>query len=48
MLKIPTGGKGGEFAFAYGTQAVSPFRETEVDAINVWGNSLKGASADTC
>lgn len=48
MLKIPTGGKGGWVAFAYGTQAVSPFRETEVDAINVWGNSLKGASADTC
>lgn len=42
-----------EIAFACGAQAVVTFllfqrRETEVDAINGQGNSLKGVSVDMC
>lgn len=46
-------GKKKKFAFACGAQAVVTFllfqrRETEVDAINGQGNSLKGVSVDMC
>lgn len=42
-----------KIAFACGAQAVVTFllfqrRETEVDAINGQGNSLKGVSVDMC
>lgn len=51
MLKIPTelksGGKGRICICIWNTSCVT-FTETEADAINVRGNSLKGASADTC
>lgn len=50
-LKIPTElkrGEKGRFAFCVWNASCVTFPETEADAINVWRNSLKGASADTC
>lgn len=50
VLKIPTelkSGKGKICICIWNTSCVT-FTETEADAINVRGNSLKGASADTC